>query len=250
MILLQTIYGHKIYLPGGKIPYQEDAIKKYGVYEPATSAAIYRFVKPGMHVVEAGACCGYHALNIAKAIGPGGGLSCFEANPNLVEILSKNLEMNGYRDFAEVHNMGLWVEEGELPFPLLEWGLGGASFKNPRQLANVPTVQVKTVSLDSFFANKPVDFIRMDIEGAELEAIKGARSILTEQGPSMILEWIPGNVRANESMQLYKLLKDLDYYIYRITSDGLKEIARNEDLFSKHVETDDRDILCCKEAAQ
>jgi len=250
VILLETIYGHKMYLPKGKIPYQEDAIKKYGIYEPATSAAIYRFVKPGMHVVEAGACCGYHALNIARAIGSGGKLSCFEANPNLIEFLTRNLDINGYIGNVEIHNMGLWINEGVLPFPLLEWGLGGASFKNPRQLENLPTVRIKTVSLDSFFGGERVDFIRMDIEGAELEAIKGAKKLLTEQNPPMIMEWIPDNVYASESMELYGLLKEINYHIYRITGDGLKEITRGEDLYSKYVDEHDRDILCCKEAVR
>ncbi len=248
MILLETVYGHKMYLPAGKIPYQEDAIKKYGIYEPATSAAVFRFVKPGMHVVEAGACCGYHALNIAKAIGSGGKLTCFEANPNLIAFLTKNLEINGYAGYSDVYNTGLWMSDGVLPFPLLEWGLGGASFKNPRQLASVPTAQVKTVSLDSFFGDRPVDFIRMDIEGAELEALKGARNMLSSQGPAMILEWIPDNVHTEESVELYNLLKAFGYHIYRITRDGLKEITRDEDLYSKFVEEHERDILCCRES--
>jgi len=247
VILLETIYGHKMYFPEGKIPFQEDEIKKYGIYEPATSAAIYRFVKPGMHVVEAGACCGYHALNIAKVIGSQGRLTCFE---DLMGFLARNLEINGYSDNTEVHNTGLWSHEGVLPFPLLEWGLGGASFKSPRQLANVPTAQVKTVSLDSFFGGSRVDFIRMDIEGAELEVVKGAKKLLTEQVPPIIMEWIPGNVHAAESMELYGLLKAVNYRIYRITGDGLKEITRAEDLYSKYVGEHDRDVLCCKELVQ
>lgn len=248
MIKLETINGHTYYLPEGKIPFQEDAIRQSGVYEPATSAAIYKYVKPGMNVVEGGACCGYHALNLAKAVGPAGRVYCFEANPELVKIIEKNVEINGYADTVEVTHAGLWFEESVMPFPMLGAGLGGASFKNPRQLAAVPTVPVRMVSLDDQFADKRVDFIRMDIEGAELEALKGAESVLSKQQPDMILEWIAVNTSSGDSVEMYELLKRYGYQLYRITRDGLGKIARYEDLYSsEHVATHERDILCSSE---
>jgi FkbM family methyltransferase len=247
VIKLETIHGHTYYLPEGKIPFQEDAIKQSGVYEPATTAAIYKYVKPGMNVIEGGACCGYHALNLAKAVGSEGRVSCFEANPDLVDILKKNVEINGYEGYVEINHAGLWFQESVLPFPLLSMGLGGASFKNTRQLAVLPTVPVRMVALDDLFSDKRVDFIRMDIEGAELEALKGAETILGDQQPAMILEWIPDNSSSDESVELFELLKKFDYQIYRITSEGLKKVADCEDLLGKYVATHERDILCCRE---
>lgn len=244
---LETRYGHTFYLPEGFIPYQEDAIREHGIYEPATSAAIYRFIKPGMHVIEGGACCGYHALNIAKATGPEGKVYCFEANPHLIGILRKNLEVNGYRDTSEVYQTGLWSCDSELSFPLLGRGLGGASFKSPRQLASFPTVPVKVVSLDSMFADKQVDFLRMDIEGAEIDVIKGASTILSGQRPTIIMEWIPGEGRAGEGAELFALLQEYGYRIYRITANGLAGIRHYDELNQQLASTDDRDILCRSE---
>jgi len=248
VIKLETINGHTYYLPEGKIPFQEDAIKQSGMYEPATSAVISEFVKPGMNVIEGGACCGYHALNIARAVGPEGRVFCFEANPDLVEILKKNMEINGYIDNVEVVHAGLWFEENVMPFPMLNAGLGGASFKNRRQLAAVPTVPVRMVSLDDLFSDKRIDFIRMDIEGAELEALKGADTILRNQQPTMILEWIPDNSSFEESVMLYDLLKELGYRVYRITSEGLSRIGNYEDLHGSYAATHERDVLCSREA--
>lgn len=247
LIRLQTIHGHSYYLPSGMIPFQEDAIRESGVYEPATSAAIYDYVKPGMNVIEGGACCGYHALNLAKAVGAGGKVHCFEANPLLVEILKKNIEINGYNDQVEIIHAGIWCAESIMPFPMLGAGLGGASFKNSYQLAAAPTVPVRMVALDDLYADQRVDFIRMDIEGSELEALKGAERILREQGPAMILEWIPDNSSLSESVELFNLLKKYKYQIYRITNDGLIRIIGCEDLHSKHVAEHERDILCCRD---
>lgn len=247
LIRLQTIHGHSYYLPSGMIPFQEDAIRESGVYEPATSAAIYDYVKPGMNVIEGGACCGYHALNLAKAVGAGGKVHCFEANPLLVEILKKNIEINGYNDQVEIIHAGIWCAESVMPFPMLRAGLGGASFKNSYQLAAAPTVPVRMVALDDLYADQRVDFIRMDIEGSELEALKGAERILREQGPAMILEWIPDNSSPGESAELFNMLTKHGYRIYRITSERLVRISGCDDITGGSPVTRDRDILCCKE---
>lgn len=247
LIKLETIHGHAYYLPEGKIPYQEDAIRESGIYEPATSAAIYHYIKPGMNVIEGGACCGYHALNIAKAVGSEGKVFCFEANPVLVEILKKNVEINGYQGYVEITHAGIWSEEAVMSFPMLGAGLGGASFKNPYQLAVAPTVPVRMVSLDDMFSDDRIDFIRMDIEGAEIEALRGAKGILSRQRPGMILEWIPDNSTAGESVELFDLLKKYNYQIYRITANGLVRLAECKDLLSRNAAPHERDILCCKE---
>jgi FkbM family methyltransferase len=197
-----------------------------------------------MRVIEGGACCGYHALNIARAVGPEGKVYCFEANPNLVDILRRNLEVNGYRDNTEVFQMGLWKQECVLPFPLLGGGLGGASFKNSLQLSRAPTVPVKMVSLDSMFSGQKINFIRMDIEGAEIDALEGASRMLASQRPMIIMEWIPADYRAAECEEFYGFLREPGYRVYRITSEGLVGVRNCAALNSELVSLDDRDILC------
>jgi FkbM family methyltransferase len=123
-----TKAGFDFIVPKGRIAYQERMLRDHGVYEPATERAISRFVKPGMRVVECGACCGYHALNLAKAVGPTGKVYCFEANPELMGILNRNLAVNGVAGFVEVINKGVWSKAGTLPFPIFRRGLGVAGF--------------------------------------------------------------------------------------------------------------------------
>jgi hypothetical protein len=102
-------------------------------------------------------------------------------------------------------------------------------------------------SLDDRFADKRVDFIRMDIEGAELEALRGAETILARQQPGLILEWIPENAAYGETIELYNMLKNHDYRIYRITGQGLADIQRHEELHNKYVAAHERDVLCCRD---
>lgn len=261
-IQLSTIYGHEIRLPRDLIPYQQTMLERFGVYEPETSEAIYRFVKPGMHVVECGACCGYHAMNLAKAVGATGKVYCFEANPDLIPILSTNLEMNGYLGIAEVINKGVWESDGQLPFPVLRHGLGTASLKatnsNPEvELSRLRTskentqrlVTLDVVSLDRFFAGKKLDFLRMDIEGAEIEALKGATAILRDQDVSIIMEWTPENGRKDESDWIYENLTSLGFRLYRLLTSGPERIETRDDFHEKHAaecRDGQRDVFCSK----
>ncbi len=242
--MLQTSNGHRYALPKGLIPFQENAICETGSYEPATSRVIDEILSAGDVVIEGGACCGYHALNIARAVGAAGKVHCFEANPLLHAFLHENIRTNGYAQIASVYRMGLWEQEGMLDFPLLPHGLGGASFKKPLQRARCRTVPVRVVGIDSFFEHQAIDLIRMDIEGAEFEVIRGAQKLLREQQPAIIMEWIAENTRSGQSMELYELLVKAGYHIYRIAYDSLIEVRRPDDLLGMAVDIEARDILC------
>lgn len=263
-ITLPTVHGHRIILPRDRIPYQQGMLERLGVYEPETTQAIAQFVKPGMHIAECGACCGYHALNLAKATGPYGMVYCFEANPELIPILSENLQMNGYAGCTEVINKGVWKTENQLQFPILRTALGTASFKTSgpsgsadnevflfrtRQKNLKKYVTVEVVSLDRYFANQKIDFLRMDIEGAEIEALKGAQNLLQRKEITIIMEWTPENSTQEESDWVFSHLTQLEFLIYRILNSGLVRITRREDFHDKHTiqcQQGQRDILCSK----
>ena len=251
-ILLETVYGHKMYLPKDLIPYQQGELQRKKIYEPATSEVIMRILRPGMRVAECGANCGYHALNIAKVIGATGKLYCFEANPELIEYLQENLELNGYSDYCSVINKGIWSHNTSMPFPILATGQGGASFKNEEQLTRQDTrvVNIPVVSLDSFFDDEPVDLLRMDIEGAEIEALKGASGLLEVNEPTLIFEWTPENSGIEESTEIFHLLKSHGYKVYRISNYGLIEMSGAHEFHYNYEDLcrhGQRDVFCSKQ---
>ena len=258
LVTLETRYGYRFSMPHGLIGSQEEEIATTGVYEPATSEALFKLVKPGMKVMDCGSNCGFHALNLAKAVGPTGRVYCMEANPELIDVLRRNVDDNGFADRVEIFNQGVWKEDGKLSFPLRTRSLGGAGFKkksrNPlrnfRARKKVKAwVDVDVISLATFCGTREIDLIRMDIEGAEFEAIDGARALLKTRSIALVMECLPKNSTQKDISALYEMLRSLGYFVYRITNAGWLRIDSGKDLFEKHEDAwrhGQRDVLCEK----
>lgn len=75
--------------------------------------------------------------------------------------------------------MGLWSKNTILKFDTIGSGSG--------RISEEGTVSVKVNTLDEILKNQKVDFIKMDIEGAEVEALKGAKKIIREQKPKLAI---------------------------------------------------------------
>ena len=259
LIELKTSSGLRFWMPDGLVPSQQREIERTSTYEPATSATLNRFVHAGDAVLECGSNCGFHTLNLAKAVGPEGKVFAYEANPELISLLKKNITANGYADVVEVFNQGVWRENTTLRFPIRKHSLGGAGLKrkflNPyrrwkhsRKIDRY--VDLEVASLTSLCQHRDIQLIRMDVEGAEFEAIEGGRDLLGERNITIVMEWIPRTADRKRSIGLYNSLKSLGYWIYRISSNGLVRIESGQDLHSGHKEiwqAGECDLLCCKE---
>lgn len=284
LIEFSTNQGFKFYLPENRMPYQQNALQKNSSYEPETEKILAKFVKKGMSVIECGSCCGYHALNLAKAVGSTGKVYCFEANSELINILNLNLAINNFSERAEVINKGVWIKKDILILPIQKSGCDGARFEynsdqskqikerikqilkwvmknqlaytvlNPVVKKLQPSLsdilRVEVTSLDEYFSDTKVDFLRMDIEGAELQTLKGSRNLLkSNQELMIVLEWSPENITESESLELFDLLSSFGYQIYRIFSEGLVKIEQREDLHARYTEEilkGQRDIFCTR----
>ncbi len=259
IVQLSTDSGFDFYMPQGLVPSQQREIETTGKYEPATSATLLRFVEPGMSVIECGANCGFHTLNLAKAVGRQGKVYTYEANPELVPIIQQNVTSNGYAEVVDIHNQGVWQEDTTLPFPVRKQSLGGAGLKrkssNPikrwksnRKVKRYIDLEVR--SLTSLCRNRDIDFLRMDIEGAEFEAIMGSLDLLRDHNITVVLEWIPKNTNRKTTLALYDTLRSLGYWIYRIGAEGLVRINSGGEFYDRYQEiwqAGQCDVLCRKE---
>jgi FkbM family methyltransferase len=152
-------------------------------YDPAGGAGVT--VQPGDTVLDIGGCWGDTALYFARRAGPEGRVFTFEFDPGNLEIMRMNLALNPeLAERIEVVEAALWSESGvELPFVaggrMTRVGVGGDGGR---------AAAVSTVTLDELVDRigiERVDFVKMDVEGAELEVIGGADRMLRRSQPKL-----------------------------------------------------------------
>lgn len=146
-------------------------------------------VPPPEVIVDAGAATGQFAL-AATARWPGVRVVCFEPSARQRVLLGRNARLNGVAGRMQVEPRALWNSRGFLRFRTH----GAISCLEvvsslPRQLPFEETVPVEP--LDEWAARAGLtrlDWIKMDIEGAELEALQGARATLRRWRPSLLVQ--------------------------------------------------------------
>jgi FkbM family methyltransferase len=132
-------------------------------------------------VVDAGACFGDTALAFAASVGDAGAVHSFEPIPRQIEVFKRNLRRNStLSDRVHLHGYAL----GDVAGRKLRFSNGGAG----AQANSAGAVEVETATIDSLIERgvlPRVDFIKMDIEGAELAAIKGASKSIRKFKPRL-----------------------------------------------------------------
>jgi FkbM family methyltransferase len=171
--------------------YVQQQIYFLGVYEPQLSHAFVRVLRPGMVVVDAGANVGQHTLLASTAVGEGGSVHSFEPVPQIFENLSRHVAMNGLRN-VHLNRAALWSDETELALGLPAGHDGNKGAYSVRAAARESTAVIApAIRLDTYVAAQKltcVDAVKMDVEGAEPFAIRGARETLREFSPLIFVE--------------------------------------------------------------
>jgi FkbM family methyltransferase len=125
-------------------------------------------------ILDCGANIGLATL-FFKRLYPEARISCFEADPTTASILKKNVEQNHLRDVT-VHNLMLSNIEGEHHFYIASDVAGSLRMSGtPDRISNHCEILVKAGKL-SDYVDGPVDFLKMDIEGAEFDVMSELKS--------------------------------------------------------------------------
>jgi FkbM family methyltransferase len=142
--------------------------------------------KAGDIVIDGGGCWGDTALYFANKVQPNGSVICFEIVPGNRSIIQANLALNPrLKPFVQVVDKALWDHSGAL----LEVHDAGPSTTLVRAQGRAEAdVTISTLSIDDVVAQEGldrVDFLKLDIEGSELRALKGAQQTLKRFRPSL-----------------------------------------------------------------
>ena len=160
-------------------------------YESEDSDMIMRLVSPNSCMLDIGANMGWYALNIAKTY-PSCMVHAFEPIPNTYQLLVENTKLNTINNVV-THNFGFGDEEKDLIFFYYREGSGAASSANTSEREDVEKIVCHVEVLDDF-ANRlhlpRVDFIKCDVEGAELFVFRGAKKLLERDKPIVFSEML------------------------------------------------------------
>jgi len=162
------------------------AIAFSGVYELAMMELLNRILRTGDCAVDVGANIGYVSSLMAKRLGPSGKVFAFEPEPTLIKKFKSNISLwdkNKNSDIRVVEG-ALSSRSGKMTLFLPDgWetneGLG--TFSSDRVNKFLRTVEVDAFTLDEFFNSETlrIDLLKIDVEGHELEVLKGARGLLS-----------------------------------------------------------------------
>lgn len=152
------------------------------IHEPPLSKLLVDAVQPGHVFIDVGAHLGYFSC---LAAAKGARVFAFEMQNGLVPIIERNAAANGFGQIY-VLNAAAGDRVGLVSFPKAGLTPGKKGFDKPPCDGDT---MVNTVTLDSLFAAGPTpDVMKIDVEGAEMQVLAGARQILADHHPTLFLE--------------------------------------------------------------
>ncbi len=208
------VQGHKMFLDSK----DSLCLSTVGVHERFETELVQKEIKRGNVVLDIGANIGYYTLIFAKLVGEEGSVFAFEPDPDNFALLKKNVEIIGYRNVILVQK-AVSNKSGKLKLYLCEENMGDHRIYNSHD--NRKSVEIEAIRLDDYFKDydRKVDFIKMDIQGAEGEAIQGASSFLQKNKNVKIVSefWPIGLKRSGIEPEDYlKLLLKHDFELYHV----------------------------------
>ena len=186
-------------------------------------------IKPGYTCVDLGANIGFFSVLFAHWTGPNGKVFAFEPSPENLVLLRKNLKINGISN-VEIVDKAVSDEEGVIKLHLCKDNFGDNRIYASEEEKDRKTVDIQAIKLDDFFASKskPIDFIKMDIQGAELRALKGMKHLLeNKQIQRISMEFWPcGLVKSgSDPVELLDLLLSYGFTLYDLYNGSLIETS-------------------------
>lgn len=162
----------------------------HGGGEPAVQQFLAGRLRPGMVFYDLGANSGFFSLIACRSVGGAGRVYSFEPSHENAERARANMSRNGFTNCTVVE-AAVWNRTGTVTFDQSDpssspdRGTGHVEVNANSSLA----ISVPAIALDDFCRTSPApDIIKCDVEGAEVEAFRGARCLLESHRPVIICE--------------------------------------------------------------
>jgi FkbM family methyltransferase len=209
-----------------------------GSFETAELAFVERFLQPGMIVLDLGAHHGLYTLLASKRVGREGKVMSFEPSPRERRTLRLHLTLNRCQNVI-IQESALGNADTQTDLYVVEgWETGCNSLKPPAVAGKTSLISVRVVRLDDVLRNSNithVDFIKLDVEGAELGVLQGAARLLELRPRPVILAEVQ-DIRTQPwgypARDIIRHLSDKGFRWFRLSGDGsLEELDVTLDAF-------------------
>jgi FkbM family methyltransferase len=219
-----------------------------GSYEPEVSAVLRDRLLPGMGVVDIGANIGYFTLLAASLVGPSGFVLAVEPNPRNVRLLEASRRSNGFAHVKVAQTAaGAYTDLVVLHASYSN----GTTSPAPDAIDDLLASEtVACIGVDALLGQEQrIDLIKVDVEGAEYQALRGCRRAIARWRPAIVSEFSPSllaGVSGISCRAYLHWLVDQGYGLSVIQPDGsLRQADDAEEIIGEYErrETDHLDLL-------
>lgn len=201
----------------------------YGGYEEHELHLIKKLIKSGDVILDIGANIGLFTVNCALATGATGKVFSFEPEPINFSFLKKNIALNKVNNVVPFQ-MAVSSSDGECVFYVNPKNKGDHRMFGDK--AHTSTITVPMTSIDSALKDLDVkvNIIKMDIQGAEMQALIGMKETLSAaDSPCLLIEFWPYGLKISGSdpSRLLALLESYGFKFYMIDESTNKLCQKN-----------------------
>jgi FkbM family methyltransferase len=161
-------------------------------YEPIETALVRQHLTAGDVFLDIGANIGWFSLLASTIIGPSGHVHAFEPRTPTVEYLRRSISMNGLESAVTVHALGLDSADSEQFLGSIKGtsNAGHSIIMSSASQDGIESIPIHLVALDTLNIPK-VDFVKIDVEGAEMRVLEGGATTISRNRPIVLSEIYP-----------------------------------------------------------
>jgi FkbM family methyltransferase len=193
-VAIHTLDGQRLILDMHE-PFMAHHIIEHGEWERHIRTVIKTILPVGGVFIDIGANIGVHSLLAASVVGPTGTVIALEPHPHIRSILRENIEINGLHKTIQVHSFAAAAKPNlSVPFQYFPQHPAMSGFRiSEDRIADFEgtpeTIQVVTTTLDSILGsiNFEADLVKIDVEGFEIEVLRGAAEALVKNKDTCFL---------------------------------------------------------------
>ena len=188
----------------------------FGYHEIKLLKIAERNIKAGQVIYDVGAHLGYNSLFYSRLVSDCGSVHAFELIPETANMLKKTIENSDSHNIY-IHNIGLGKEHIKKTFIYDDRKMGSILYREKNIMlkpGNRFTTIAEIYSLDEYFSINnldPPNFIKVDIEGGEIDFLNGASHVISKFRPDLMIEFRDLAILKRG----YEFLNNQDYVIYQ-----------------------------------